>query len=274
MELLQVNKKTCTKCGFCAGVCPGGIIEHQPKSNPKMGPQFEKLCIRCGACVAACQAGALSLENMPAEACTPIDPSLNINVSQIEQFLRSRRSIRAYKEQAVRKNIIQKLIEVARYAPTGHNNQEVEWLVIDNKDELLKIEKAAVDWIKLGIKQNPQMAEMMDFKGLLEKQEKFYNGILRDAPALIVAHAVKNNPIASIDCTIALTYFELAAKSINLGTCWAGFALIMATTFPPVQQILALPEGHQAYGCMMLGIPKYAYRRLPARKEPKIIWRE
>jgi nitroreductase len=60
---------------------------------------------------------------------------------------------------------------------------------------------------------------------------------------------------------------------MDLGTCWAGFLSRAAATFPPLQEALALPQGHQALGAMMVGYPKFSYKRLPTRKTPEIIWR-
>lgn len=74
-------------------------------------------------------------------------------------------------------------------------------------------------------------------------------------------------------CTIALTYLELAATSMGLGTCWAGYFNVAATSFPPMQEALALPPGHQAFGSMMVGCPKFSYHRLPLRNPPAISWR-
>jgi len=48
----------------------------------------------------------------------------------------------------------------------------------------------------------------------------------------------------------------------------------MATGFPPMQKALALPEGHVAGGCMMLGYPKYRYQRVPVRKPAVITWHD
>ena len=72
---------------------------------------------------------------------------------------------------------------------------------------------------------------------------------------------------------IALTYLELAATSMGLGCCWAGYFNAAAASFPPLIEALALPEGHQSYGAMMIGFPQYQYQRLPARNEPAITWR-
>jgi nitroreductase len=95
---------------------------------------------------------------------------------------------------------------------------------------------------------------------------------LRGAPALIAVLADKASPIASIDCTIAMTTLELAAPSLGLGGCWAGFVYAMANSYQPVQQLLDIPAGKAGHGFMMLGYPKYQYARLIARKEAPILW--
>jgi len=36
---------------------------------------------------------------------------------------------------------------------------------------------------------------------------------------------------------------------------------------------LGIPEGNAAFGAMMLGYPKFAYRRIPLRADAKIVWK-
>ena len=98
-------------------------------------------------------------------------------------------------------------------------------------------------------------------------------GYLRGTPHLIVAHAQKALATAQSACTIALTYLDLAAPSFALGTCWAGYFNTAANLYPPLEKDLDLPEGHQCFGAMMIGYPKYPYHRLPLRKDPPITWR-
>ena len=169
--------------------------------------------------------------------------------------------------------MITRLIEDARYAPTGHNNQELQWLVIDSHEELDRIEKLGVDWIRWVMKNQPQMMAMFNMDEMLKRQELNNNVFMRGAPALLVTHATKDNPMALIDSATALGFLDLAASSLGLGTCWAGFVYIMASTFPPVKAALSLPDGHSAYGCLMLGYNKFKYHRIPTRKAPNITWR-
>ena len=105
------------------------------------------------------------------------------------------------------------------------------------------------------------------------KRQEGDDVVLRGAPVLVVAHATKEDPMAQSSCTIALTTLELAATSMQLGGCWAGYFNAAASTFAPMQQALGLQKGHQCYGAMMLGYPKFRYHRMPERKTPSITWR-
>lgn len=96
--------------------------------------------------------------------------------------------------------------------------------------------------------------------------------ILRDAPILVVAHGRADNGMAASTCTIALAYVELSATGLGLGTCWAGYFHATAD-FPATADARALPDGHQCFGAMMVGYPKFSYKRLPTRKEQPITWR-
>ena len=97
--------------------------------------------------------------------------------------------------------------------------------------------------------------------------------ILRSAPHLVITHTVKEDMDHGGDCIISLSYLELAAHAHGLGTCWAGMLLTVANNYPPLLEALNLPNGHVLGGAMMLGYPKYKYRRLPKRKDAKIEWR-
>ena len=119
----------------------------------------------------------------------------------------------------------------------------------------------------------PELAASMHMDKTLQRWEDGNDVILRDAPVLIVTHAEKDNRAAPSTCTIALTYLELAAISMGLGCCWAGYFNAAATTFPPMMEALSLPRGHQCFGAMMVGYPKFNYHRLPTRKPPSINWR-
>jgi nitroreductase/NAD-dependent dihydropyrimidine dehydrogenase PreA subunit len=276
MSFIEINEKTCNQCGICATECPDHLIAFRPGNFPRSLVRADAICIRCGHCVAVCPSGSLSHQDEPLEKSPEIQESLKVTPEQCEQLIQSRRSVRVFKDQPVPREIIIRLIEDARYAPTGHNNQEVEWLVIDNRKELHRIEELGTEWIQWTMKNNQQVAAAFHMEKMLKNQQKYHNVFLRGAPVMVITHTAKGSTsptVAQIDCATALSYLDLAANSLGLGTCWAGFINTMVNTFPPMKAAITLPENQGTYGCMMLGYNKFNYYRIPPRKKPKIIWR-
>ncbi len=273
MSLIEVNPQTCNQDGICAAVCPGHLIDFKQGEYPLPVAAIEELCIRCGHCVAACPSASLRHAEIPQEQCPPVKKELFLSAEQCDQFLRSRRSIRNYRDKAVSRETLQKLIEVARYAPSGHNSQTAEWLVLTDRDELNKLIELVGDWMRWMLANMSEFALSMHMDKALERLQAGEDIVLRDAPVLIIAHAAKDDAMAPTTCTIALTYLELAATGMELGGCWAGYFNAAASNFPPLTAALGLPDGHQAFGSMMVGYPQFRYQRMPERKTPGITWR-
>ena len=119
------------------------------------------------------------------------------------------------------------------------------------------------------------MAAESNMQEKLQRQKLHHDAFIRSAPVLIVTHAREGGMVSllgAIDSANALSFLDLAANSMGLNTCWAGYVYIMANLFPPVKALLALPEGHAAYGAMLLGYNKFQYHRIPVRKDPRITW--
>ena len=187
--------------------------------------------------------------------------------------MKSRRSIRSFKKKKVDHAILAKLIDVAAYAPSGHNIQPVHWLVIEDKNEVHRIAGLVVDWMRYVIKNLPELAAFLHMEDICSAWDQGSDRICRDAPHIIIAHAPEEMSVSQGSCTIALSYLELTAYSMGIGACWAGFVGIAAGVFPPLMRELALPEGHKAFGAMMIGHPKYRYYKIPPRTAPRIIWK-
>ncbi len=274
MNLFVVNEEKCKRDGLCVAVCPARIIElKDEKKTPTPVDVADEYCIKCGHCVAVCPHGALSHTIMTPEQCTPMQKELIPKPEQIEHLLRARRSIRTYKDQAVERDVLTRLIDVARFAPTGGNSQTVSWLVIHDGKEVARLAGLAIDWMRSLLEEGSPLAAAMRLDRLIATWEAGNDRICRGAPHVIVAHAPKDEGTAQAACTIALTYLELAAVPLGLGTCWGGYFNTAANVYPPMAQALGLPEGHTSFAAMMVGYPKYGYQRLPMRNEARIIWR-
>jgi nitroreductase/NAD-dependent dihydropyrimidine dehydrogenase PreA subunit len=273
MGLLKVDMHKCKKDGICAKECPFKIIQlKEDDGYPDIIPGGEVLCSICGHCVAICPHGALSHERVPLEDSPPIKKKLSINEEQAVQFLRSRRSIRFYEDKSVEREKIQRLIEVARYAPNAGNMQLIEWLVLSDKSVLNTLASTTIDWVRQCLKDDPRLAKIYPpFLSIVAQWESGQDSVLRNAPTLVVASAPREAVNGLVDVTLSLCYLDLLAPTMGLGTCWAGLLQGALFALPSLKKIVGIPVRHSHHYPIMLGYPKVKhYFRLPERKPPKI----
>ena len=274
MSLFTVDETKCKLDGICSDVCPRGLIEMKDANSTPMPTLIaEEMCSKCGHCVAVCPHGALSHTAMTPEQCPPVRREWLPDQERVENFLRSRRSIRNYKNKKVDRELLTTLIDIARFGPTGGNTQPVQWRVIYETEEVNRLSGIIFDWLSHSMDDPKQESLVKKFGHIVAAWERGEDRISRGAPHLIMTHAPEDAPGALSACTIALTYLELAAPSLGLGACWSGFVHEASKVWAPLQKALSLPEEHICFGAMIVGYPKYTYRRLPLRNEPRISWR-
>ena len=271
MGLLIIDDTKCKKDGFCARECSAAVISFNENSLPEMLPADEARCMGCGHCVAICPYDALRHTRI---AGTIIQPSFEIDAAQAEQFLRSRRSVRRYHARPVEKEKIQRLIEVARYAPSAGNRQPVEWIVISDNDLLRRIGSLTVDWMRELIKIPQAVAAAPYLPATIAAWDDGNDSILRGAPTLITAIAPSHAAFGMVDLTLALSYLDVFAQTMGLGTCWAGLVAGAMANSPAVRKAMDVPENYAHYYSVMLGYPAVRYYGLPERKTPKIRFME
>jgi nitroreductase/NAD-dependent dihydropyrimidine dehydrogenase PreA subunit len=273
MGLLMIDESKCKKDGLCARECPMVIIKLRDGNGfPEMVPGGQGICNDCGHCVAICPHGALSHARVPIEKSPAIKKELKINEEQAVQFLRSRRSVRFFKKQPVGKEKLQRLIEIARYAPSGGNLQLVEWMVFTDEHRIKEIARLTVEWMRRVMVKAPQSAPPY-FPLIVGAWDRGYNSVTWSAPVLIVASAPEEASTGMVDVSLALGYLELAAQKLGLGTCWAGIVEAALQGSAALREWVGLPDRHPYHHPMMIGYPKPKYARLPERKAPKISWK-
>ena len=199
--------------------------------------------------------------------------NLRVTPEQAEQFLTGRRSIRTFKAKTVAKPVLEKLLDIAGAAPSAKNQQPWHWVVVQDPQEVRRLAGMVIDWMRGLIKAEPAMAAE---RGLTRVVLAWDNGderICRGAPHIIIAHGDQDWGFGSEDCTLAVSLFDLYATSLGLGCCWGGYFYSAVTAYPPLIEDLGLPDDHRAYGAIMVGYPKYRYRRIPRRNPARVKWK-
>ncbi len=272
MNLINVDQELCTQDGHCVAECPARIIL-MIDETPTVPADVEDSCIDCGHCVAVCPSAALTLKDLGPEECLPVEKSLLLSEKHVEHVLRSRRSIRTFKNKPVERELLQKVIDIARFAPTASNRQPVHWMVLQQEIDVKKVITLVVDWMKYVITADPELAADRNFEKIVEAQEAGIDRICRGAQHLVFCYADKTLPSAETDCAIAMTYLELTLPAFGLGDCWGGYVNYASKWWPPLKKYLNIPEETDVFAVAMVGYPKYRYHRMPKRNPALIQWR-
>ena len=273
MKPITIDPEKCNRDGICVKACPTAVIELSSSDElPAPVKDFKEYCLACGHCVAVCPTGAFSLDWLKTGECVSISKELVLHREAAEQFLRSRRSIRNFKDKPVERDKLEKLLEIACFAPSAKNNQHWHWTVVENPADVKKMAGMVIDWMRSIIKKYPQQAEERGLPRVVEAWDGGQERICRGAPHVIVVHGDKDYVLGAEDSATALSYLELYAPTLGLGSCWGGYFFSAVNAYQPLFEALGIPADHKAFGAAMVGYPKLRYQRLPLRKQPRINW--
>ncbi len=270
MAILKVDKRLCKSCGTCAEVCGLGIIKMGTEDLPIIS--LPDACCACGHCVASCPNAALDNDKAPLINQKTLHNFPVIDSDTAADFMRSRRSVRSYERVSVPRESILKLLEIARYSPSGHNSQGLSYTVIDNPEILKKISETTIEWLEGLLKAN--VPWVIGLRSIIDTYRNTgTDTILRGAPCLIAAIAPVSHGMAQDNAKFSLEYVELYATSLGMGTCWAGFVQLCAgARYQPIMELLNIKEDTAVVGALLAGYPKNIYKRLVDRNPLQVDW--
>jgi nitroreductase/NAD-dependent dihydropyrimidine dehydrogenase PreA subunit len=293
MVEISVDQERCKKDGLCAMTCPLDIFMQEEKGAiPTIDEGQRKRCFGCGQCVAICPHGAITHSEYTQDMIHPIRSECVPTYDHVLELVRSRRSRRLYKDTPVERDVIEKVLEAARLAPSGHNEQTTEFVVILGKDKVHEIAKVTAGCLAkqaqqyqnpiaqmimkltLGKRTTAYLAELgPEFEGLVSMFNKGTDYILCEAPALVLfcADSIAGF-MAGINANLAIQNATLAAEALELGCFYTGFVVIASNRDKSLARYLSLPETHQIYGALALGYPRLKFNKWPERHPAKITW--
>lgn len=265
MPNLNIDTERCIGCAECVAICPVRCLE-MDGDVPVFAENKESQCMECQQCLALCPTAALSIMGVDPDECTELKGNLP-TAQQVETLLAGRRSTRFYKDENVDEQTMQRLLDHLAYAPTGKNNRELGFTIIDDRDVMNAVRRETLQGIEKRVESDTLPPGMEFFEVAHGAWQKGVDLVFRGAPHMLVVTTPENGPSPEADPIIALSYFELHAASLGLGTVWCGFAKwAMFTVAPEVGAKLGIPEGHKVGYAMMFGWPDATYRRTVKRE--------
>jgi nitroreductase len=144
------------------------------------------------------------------------------------ELIKKRYSVRGFQERPVSDELVLKVLEAARWAPSACNNQPWNFIVIRSTEFKLRLE---------AVYNRPWFLA---------------------APVIIAACCDRNiswkrtdgKEYGDVDIAIALDHLTLAAAEMGLGTCWVG-----AFNYPEACRVLRLPDNIEPVAFTPLGYP-------------------
>ena len=253
--MFEIDKEKCIHCGLCIKDCSAKALSFDDEKFPQID---EKRCFKCQHCLVVCPTGALSVCSKHPENSEEIQEH---NSENLLNLIKSRRSVRHYKQENLDREKLEKLKHMLNWVPTGCNNHRLHFSFIDDIEVMNEFRGYLNGKIINALTKKP-VKPLVDKFGRYAKA--FLNGediVFRGAPHMVVVSTPIDAPCYNIDPTIALSYFELYAQSMNIGTCWCGLAEFCLLVLPELSEYLQIPEKYKASYVMLFGEPDIKYSR-------------
>jgi nitroreductase len=136
-------------------------------------------------------------------------------------IIKDRRSIRAYKDERISKDKLEKLLEVSRLAPSAANRQNWKFIVVEDEEIKKQLVTACNNQVFVGTASHV-------IAGIGDPTQKWHQ----------------------VDLSIALEHIVLEAVELGLGTCWIG-----AFNEDEVKKLLKIPQDKKVVALLTVGIP-------------------
>jgi 5,6-dimethylbenzimidazole synthase len=187
---------------------------------------------------------------------------------ELLELVKSRRSTRRFKPDPIPEDSVLKIIEVARWAPSGFNLQPWEFVIVRNPE----LKKSIVDICRANFEQQRKMESTREpWQGqfnFIRYDDNIPGGDYGVAPVFILvlgdtrtraglpmgyrySHLQWQNELNS-SLAGAYLYMHLAAKSLGLGSQWVSSASAPYSQCM-IKDLLKIPVEFEIYDMMALG---------------------
>jgi nitroreductase len=248
------NSEVCIYCGHCVAVCPVKAITLYPMENEENLAEMSDY-------------GIVPFGLTPDE-CVRTELGSIPDVPSVEALIKSRRMTRSYKKDLVPHHVVRHMVqEILVYAPSGHNTRGYQAKVIEGRESLERLTELSLEYFSQLIKDGGLHSfDSKVFQRMIEAWKHGIDRVFRSAPEAIVIHCKSSIVPADPAVKVMLTYFEMLANSMGLGTVWAGYFMV-AANYPAIKKMLNIPDEDTIYGAMMFGYPEFTYDVIPKRPE-------
>lgn len=244
-----IDKEKCIGCGLCVKDCVSFdiVLKDEKATSLNVG------CISCGHCEAICPQGAVTLTGFEDEV-EEFDHQTRLDPKELLQAIKTRRSIRVFKEDKIPREVIDMILEAGRLAPTAANRQKISYAVLEEK--INECEKIATTKARKLISAGKKIIPMLS---TLNFDEHFF---FKKAPVAIVIFS--NDKISA---SLAAENMAFMAEANGLGVLYSGFFTGYVNMSNKIRKIIGVEKKEKAVTTLVIGYPGVEYKRT-AHREP------
>lgn len=182
------------------------------------------------------------------------------------EAIKGRRSVRKFKETPIAGDLIEKIFDIAQWAPSGMNRQNWKFFVLagERKEELVSISSESFHYLE------PQLQELFAEKPkIIEATRRFFKR-LGKAPVVVCAYfepANKEDVTSYQNVAAAIQNLLLVAHAEGLGTCWMTGPVAVETQ---ISRYLGV-DGLTLVAVIPMGYPDES-PRIPPRRPDRVIY--
>jgi nitroreductase/NAD-dependent dihydropyrimidine dehydrogenase PreA subunit len=260
-KLFELDRSRCVKCGLCAKDCFFGALRTGASGFPEMAEPGK--CMRCQHCLAICPQGAVAFGGRRSEDSPALEDIELPGAEAMENFIRSRRSVRRYQDGDVDRPTLERILKALGNSPTGCNARSLKFTCIPTRRSMDAFREKflrVVEAHREGSKLLPRWLAVPAIQMRNGKGDVFF----RNAPGMLIVSSDETAPGVTTpheDVVIACAQFELLAQAHGLGTCWCGFLKLVQNEIPELLSELIGFRPSAPFYAMLFGRPAVSYRR-------------
>lgn len=281
-----MDRQKCTLCGLCIPTCPSDMV--------RLRGDHVRIswvaCIECGHCIAICPTDAIAPADGGGVESRPVAPVPS--PESLGDLIRRRRTVRRYRPDPVPREVVESILDAARWVPTAANCQAQEYVVLataaardglrarieayyrEFAEALADRENRVARFEAMGL--DPAAAThphvLAAVPAFVKSVDSGRDRLFFEAPAVIVVHAARDAVMPGAACAFATLSIVLMAESYGLGTCITGFASDALRNRPEIRESLGIPGGNDVHYVVALGRPDEDFAKVPSRGPTKAQW--
>ena len=187
-------------------------------------------------------------------------------MNDLLELMKTRRSIRRYKDKDVPDELLEKIMEAGRWAPSGDNGQAWRFIVVRDYETRKALSRIATEGSGRRFTAEFFTGRMEErFEGLKDEKKKAriyqklcsgeVSSFLVNAPVILVVCAYLDVWDVPYDVALATQNMQLMAHDLGLGTCVVVAPVCDIIDEVETNKLLKVPHGYKVALPLAVGYP-------------------